>query len=44
MPDDPVVIRRPLRAWILLFLVWIVGLAIWAVYIAMIIWIFYRWF
>ena len=29
--------RRPLRSWLLLWLVWVIGLAVWAVYIAVIV-------
>jgi hypothetical protein len=35
--------RRSARNWILLAIVWIVGLGIWGLYIAMIVVLVYRW-
>lgn len=35
---------RPVREWAILLIAWAFGLAIWAIYIGMIIWLLYRWF
>jgi hypothetical protein len=36
--------HRSVRKWLILSIVWIVGLGVWGLYIAMIIVLFFRWF
>jgi hypothetical protein len=36
--------HRSARKWVMLCIVWIVGLGVWGLYIAMIILLVYRWF
>jgi hypothetical protein len=43
-PPAPPPRRRSAGRWILLIIVWIVGLAIWAVYIAVLVMVFFRFF
>jgi hypothetical protein len=41
--DSPPVEHRPFRRWVILWMAWVIGLAIWAVYLGMIAVLLYRW-
>lgn len=42
-PNPPRPPRRPLRRWLILLLVWGIGLCVWALYLGMIGMLLYRW-